>query len=60
MKDFENEIDRIRVELFEKTKKMEKEDIITNVNSHAKKIAQEFGINVKAGIDEEIYQAVNA
>ena len=37
MKDFENELDKIRIELYEKTKEMEKEDIIFIVNSHAKK-----------------------
>ena len=37
MKDFENELDKIRIELYENTKEMEKEDIILSVNSHAKK-----------------------
>jgi len=46
MKDFENELDMIRLDLYEKTKKMDKEEIIKNVNSHAKKIAQVFGINI--------------
>ena len=60
MKDFENELDRIRIELYEKTKEMEKEDIIFNVNSHARKIAEEFGINIKSRVDEKLIQAVNA
>ena len=59
MKDFENELDRIRIELYEKTKKMKKEDIITNVNLHAKKIAQEFGIKINARREIEIEQAVS-
>ena len=59
MKDFENELDRIRIELYEKTKDMEKEEIIFNVNSHAKKIAQEFGINIKTGIEEKLFVAAN-
>ena len=56
MKDFENELDRIRIELYEKTKGMTKEDIIFSVNSHAKNIAQEFGIKMK--INEDYYQTV--
>ena len=59
MKDFENELDRIRIELYEKTIKMEKEDIIMNVNSHAKKIAQEFGIKIETNKDIEITQVIN-
>ena len=60
MKDFENELDRIRIELYEKTIKMEKEDIIMNVNSHAKKIAQEFGIKIETKKDIENTQVINA
>jgi dissimilatory sulfite reductase (desulfoviridin) alpha/beta subunit len=32
--------------LYEETKKMNTDDIIKNVNSNAKKIAQKFGINI--------------
>ena len=60
MKDFENELDSIRIELYEKTKGMEKEEIIFNVNSHAKEIAQEFGIKIKIRMDKEIPQVINA
>jgi len=60
MKDFEDEIDIIRVELFEKTKEMGKEALIVNVNSHAKKVAKEFGINIKARLDEVPYQIISA
>jgi len=56
MKDFENELDRIRIELYENSKGMTKEDIIFHVNSHANKIAQEFGIKMK--INENYYQTV--
>ena len=60
MKDFENELDRIRIELYEKTKEMEKDDIIVNINSHAKKIAQEFGISIKTISNEDLNQVVIA
>jgi hypothetical protein len=49
MNDFENQLDAIRVQLYEETKKMDKEDIIRTVNAHAKKIAQEFGIIIEQG-----------
>jgi hypothetical protein len=57
MKDFEDELDRIRIELYEETKEMDKKDIIIRVNSHAQKIAHEFGIKIK--INEECFQAAN-
>jgi len=37
MKDFENELDRIRVELYEETKGLSADDIIKTVNSNAQK-----------------------
>jgi len=59
MKDFEFELDRIRIELYEGTKEMDKKDLIRNVNSHAQKIAQEFGISMKSKIKEEHFQIVD-
>ena len=46
MNNFEEQLDKIRIGLYEKTKNMNKEDIIQNVNSNAKKIANEFGIKI--------------
>ena len=59
MKDFEDELDKIRIELFEKTKEMDKKDIIKSVNSHANKIALEYGIKIERRIKEEYIQTVN-
>ena len=53
MIDFENQLDEIRVKLYEETKNMDKADIISTVNFHAKKIAQEFGMNVDTVVEEE-------
>ena len=47
MNDFENQLDEIRIRLFEETNKMDKEDIIRTVNSHARIIACKFGINIE-------------
>jgi hypothetical protein len=58
MIDFENQLEEIRLKLYEDTKNMEKADIISCVNSHAQKIAQEFGINVKDMVEEKFFQAV--
>jgi len=38
MNNFENQLDAIRIKLYEETKDMDKENIIINVNSHARKI----------------------
>jgi hypothetical protein len=50
MNNYEDQLDEIRVKLFEETNGMKKAEIIKLVNSHAKKIAQEFGISI---INEE-------
>ena len=52
MINFENQLDEIRVKLYEETKNMDKLDIIFTVNSHAQKIAHEFGINIENMADE--------
>ena len=53
MKNFEDELDKIRVELFEETKGMDKKDIIKSVNSHAYKIALEHGIKIEHRVKDE-------
>lgn len=60
MSDFENLLDEIRIELFEETKDLDKADIMSSVNSHAQKIAQEYGIYVKESTEEGYSEAVNA
>ena len=60
MNNFENQLDAIRVKLYEETKDMDKEDIIRNVNSHAQKIAREFGIKIESKISEKYFQPMTA
>jgi len=55
MSDFEDQLDLIRIKLYDETKGMDKEDIIENVNSHAKKIAQQFGIKIEKSTTNENY-----
>ena len=50
MNNFENQLDVIRLKLYEETKEMDKEDIIRNVNFHAQRIAQEFGIEIVSNV----------
>jgi hypothetical protein len=57
MKNFEDELDDIRIMLFEETKGLDIEDIINSVNSNAKKIAREFGIKIET--KEEYLESVN-
>ena len=59
MIDFENQLDNIRIELYEETKNLDKVDIINSVNSHAQKIAQEFGIRIDSPAEEKSYQTLD-
>jgi len=59
MNNFEDQLDVIRVQLYEETKKMDKEDIITNVNSHAQKIAQEFGIKIDSTVSDSAFSSAS-
>jgi hypothetical protein len=52
MNNFEDQLDVIRLKLYEETKEMDKEDIINNVNSHAQRIAQEFGIKIDGTVSD--------
>ena len=60
MKNFENELDEIRIKLYEETKELDTEEIIKKVNLHAQKIAHEFGFKINTPIDEGYFQTTNA
>ncbi len=53
MNNYENQLDEIRIQLFEETKGMEQTEIITQVNAHARKIAGEFGISMTKEVKTE-------
>ena len=59
MNDFENQLDEIRIKLYEDTKNMDKFDIIGTVNSHAQIIGQEFGINIENMVESDFFQTVH-
>ena len=56
MNSFEDQLDEIRIKLYEETKELNKADIIENVNAHAKKIAREFGIKIENRVSENYFQ----
>jgi len=60
MNNFENQLDAIRMELYEETKGMKTEEIIRSVNSHAKKIADEYGIKIETKMESNYLQPVIA
>ena len=50
MNNFEYELDKIRIQLYEETKNMDKDSLVKTVNSNARIIADKFGIKIiKAG-----------
>jgi hypothetical protein len=46
MNNFEDELDKIRIQLYEETKNLDKISLVKAINSNAKKIADEFGIKI--------------
>ena len=58
MNNFENQLDEIRIKLYEEAKEMNLEDVIRNVNSRAKKIANDYGIKIGTKIEENHLQTV--
>jgi len=58
MNDFEDQLDVIRIKLYEETKEMDKEGMIRKVNSNAQNIAKEFGIKIEKTVSENYIQAM--
>ncbi|MDR1466678.1 MAG: hypothetical protein LBI40_03570 [Treponema sp.] len=44
MNNFEDELDKIRIQLYEETKNLDKALLVKTINSHARRIADELGI----------------
>ena len=59
MNNYENTLDEIRIKLYEETSNMEKDEIVRMVNTHAQKIAQEFGIHIVQETHENYSQTMN-
>ena len=50
MNDFENQLDKIRVEIYEQTKDMKNVEAVKAANDHGKALAAKYGIKVVKGI----------
>jgi hypothetical protein len=59
MNNYENELDEIRIKLYEETSNMKKDEIVRMINTHAQKIAQEFGIHIAKKTSENYFQTLN-
>jgi hypothetical protein len=46
MDNFENQLDEIRIKMFEDTKNMDKIEMMNMINEHARQIAKEYGIRM--------------
>lgn len=47
--DFEDQLDQIRAELYQKTKDMSTKDAVAAINADGKRVAEKYGIPVKKG-----------
>ncbi|MDR3131425.1 MAG: hypothetical protein LBU18_07750 [Treponema sp.] len=59
MNNYEDQLDEIRIKLYEEMNGLKKNEIIRMVNSHAQKVAQEFGIHIIKEPIENYSQIVN-
>jgi len=58
MNNFENQLDEIRIKLYEETKEMNTDELIKYINSRAKKIAYEYGIKIDTRIKKNPFQPI--
>jgi transposase len=56
MNNFEDQLDEIRIKIYEKTKGMSKDEIIKSVNSSAQTIADRYGIHIIKNANEQYSQ----
>ena len=49
MNNFENQLDKIRVEIYEQTKDMKNAEIVKAANNHGKALASQYGIKIVKG-----------
>ena len=53
MSDFEDTLDAIRIDMYERTKDMKTEDIVRQINARARKTAAKFGLRIVSGPQPE-------
>lgn len=52
--DFENQLDKIRVELYERTEAMTNTEAVRVTNENAGKIAAQYGIKIIRGVETAV------
>jgi len=58
--DFENQLDKIRVELYEQTKDMTNADAAKAANDHGQKLAAKYGIKIMKGAQGPLTESARA
>jgi pyruvate formate-lyase activating enzyme-like uncharacterized protein len=56
MNNFEDQLDEIRIKLYEETKGMSRDEIIKSINSSAQTIADKYGIPIIKSMSEQYSQ----
>lgn len=58
--DFENQLDTIRVEMFEQMKDLSQDEALALLNDKAKKLASEFGFTIVKDTDVPLHPQTKA
>jgi len=58
--DFENQLDKIRVEIYEQTKDMKNAEIVMAANNHGRALAVKYGIKIVKGTPGSPVKSANA
>jgi hypothetical protein len=56
MNNFEDQLDEIRIKLYEETKGMSRDEIIDSINLSAQTIADKYGIHIIKSMSEQYSQ----
>jgi len=51
MNDFENELDQIRVDLYEKSKDLSPDEFVKQMNDRASRVASQYGFSIVSSAD---------
>ena len=60
MNDFENQLDQIRVEIYEQTKELKNAEAVKAANDHGKALGAKYGIKIVKGIQGSPVKSASA
>jgi hypothetical protein len=60
MNDFENQLDKIRVDLYEQTKNMDNSEAVKAANDYGNALAAKYGIKIVKGATGSLEKSVSA